>query len=113
MYCNKAPLQPNELPGICIAGNLALNSTRTFGGRPVYSWVGPSTDTDTDKVANCWSDLWINSVEATDPAAWLFLTQQCVEEDSASAYQQAIHFFNYNTAPFDPNTFKLPAECPK
>lgn len=113
VYCNKSPLKPSEQPGVCVGPNLSLNSTRTFGGKPTYSWVGPSTDTDVDKVANCWSGLWVNSVESTDPAAWLFLTQQCVVEGSADAYQQAIHFFDYSTEPFAPNTFKLPAECPK
>ncbi len=115
IYCNKGGVGPGGAD-ICIGANLQYNSTRVYGGKPVYSWVGYEPSDARNGQRDCWHELQINSVESTDPARWLGALSQCTSRPAPGqgypqASVQSIQMFDFSTAPFPPGTFDLPAEC--
>lgn len=104
--CTKG--KPQGSASLCIASNLSLNSSSVLGGRTVYRWVGPD-----DVVQDGWVSLTVGSAESTDPAQWLERTEQGCTIGNNVCSTNVFQLYDYSDAPFAPDTFALPSECPK
>jgi len=108
-YCEKNTGRFDD--AVCIGGGLSLNSTRTVGGRPMYSYVGYDPRNQQDGA--CWYSVSTTADDASDPAGWSEQTAQCINTVGLAQTLRVLAFSDYSTEPFNPNTFVLPPYCKK
>ena len=110
--CTKSAIPASDAPpAFCVGAGLTLNGTFTFGARTVYRWVGRMTDTYVKP--GSYASVTIGSVESTDPAQWLEITEQGTYESSGDSFARSTQLSGFSDAPIDPSIFDVPPFCEK